>query len=129
MTRVEVPFNRYGDRGRADVIGWHAPTRTLAIAEAKTRIDDIQATCGAFMVKTRVLPDILRATEGWSADRVLRLLVLPGSRENRDRIAAHAATFDAVWPGRTVDARRAIRRPGAVAQATGMVWFIGPGPR
>jgi hypothetical protein len=123
---VEVPFNHFGDRGRADVVGWHSPTRTLAVGEVKTRIDDVQATCGSFMVKVRVLPTVLHASEGWVAARVIPLLILPGTRQNRDRIADHAATFDAIWAGRTVDARRAIRRPGPSSVTDGAIWFLDP---
>ena len=54
VTHLEVSFNHYGDRGRCDVLAWHAPTRMLLIVEAKTRFGNLQETMGAVDVKRRL---------------------------------------------------------------------------
>ena len=55
-TRVEYTFNEYGERGSVDILGWRAVDRTLAIAEIKSRIDDVQDTNATFSRKCRLLP-------------------------------------------------------------------------
>lgn len=43
-TVVEYTFNHFGERGAADIVGWHAPSRSLLIVEVKTRLVDLQET-------------------------------------------------------------------------------------
>ena len=124
-TRVEVSFNDFGDRGSADVVGWHAAAAELLIGEIKTQIGDVQALHGTFGKKVRVLPGILERTEGWRARSVSRVLVVADSHANRAAVAAHRTTFDATWPGRTVAARRAIADPASHPGAAGIL-FVPP---
>ena len=42
----ERSFSKWGERGVIDILGWHAPTRTLLIVELKTEIVDVQRLIG-----------------------------------------------------------------------------------
>ena len=134
-TRVEVTFNEFGERGSADVVGWHPVERALLIAEIKTRVDDLQDTAGVFSRKVRILPKVLARDEGWDALTVGRLLVFADTRANRELVRAHRATFDAIWPERSIAVLRWLRRPRPrppAASSTGKrvdrgfggIWFV-----
>jgi len=62
--RGEVSFNHYGDRGRIDLLAFHAPTRILAVVEIKTTIVDAQDLLGTLDVKTRIAPTLVGSI-GW----------------------------------------------------------------
>lgn len=136
IVRVEVTFNEFGDRGSADVVGWHPVERALLIVEVKTRIDDTQEATSTFSKKVRVLPAILVRESGWDALSVGRILVLADTRMNRDLVDDHRATFDSIWPARTAAVRRWLQRPRrsgpAPAEASGStargsfggIWFV-----
>jgi transcriptional regulator with XRE-family HTH domain len=110
LTRVEVTFNNFGERGAADIVAWHPATRTLLIVEVKTRVGDVQATTSTFGRKVRLLPEVLRREERWDALEVARLLVIADTQANRAVVRDHQRTFDSIWPERTSATRRWIRR-------------------
>jgi transcriptional regulator with XRE-family HTH domain len=128
VTRVEVTFNNFGERGSADVVAWHPGERILLIVEVKTMIGDIQATASTFERKVRILPDALLAEAGWQPRSVARLLVVAETHANRAVVREHQAIFDAIWPARTSQTRRWLRRPTtSVAERQrgfGGVWFL-----
>ena len=100
----EASFNHFGDRGRIDLLGYHAATQTVVVVEIKTVIAEIQDLLGKLDVKQRVVPTIASSL-GWRAARVIPFLVVAESTTNRRRLAAHARLF----------ARFAVRGKGAVA--------------
>lgn len=51
LVRIETSFNRYGDRGRVDVLAHHPVARTLLVIEVKSAIGDLQETLGRLDVK------------------------------------------------------------------------------
>lgn len=128
VTRVEVTFNHFGERGAADLVAWHPRERILLIVEVKTRIGDIQATASTFERKVRILPDALRTEAGWRPRTVARLLVVAETHANRTVVRDHAATFDTIWPARTSETRRWLRHPsvsvGDSMRGFGGVWFL-----
>ena len=77
----------------------------------QTRIGDIQATASTFERKVRILPDVLLSEAGWRPRTVARLLVIAETHANRTVIRDHSAIFDAIWPARTSETRRWLRRP------------------
>ena len=120
MTRPEVSFNHFGDRGSCDLIAWHPATRTMLIVEAKTRLGDLQDTLHRLDVKVRVAP-ILAVGQGWPEPAcVARALVLAEERTNRRVLERHAAVFGA-FGARGWAAYRWLRRPSG-ARAS-LVWF------
>jgi hypothetical protein len=61
----ESSFNRYGERGSADLLAWHRRPRALLIVEAKSRLWNIQDTLMALDRKRRLLPGEVRRRYGW----------------------------------------------------------------
>jgi transcriptional regulator with XRE-family HTH domain len=60
---AEVSFNHYGDRGRVDLLAWHAVNRLLLVVEVRSEVADVQALLGALDVKIRVAPPCLGARD------------------------------------------------------------------
>jgi hypothetical protein len=92
LVAPEQSFNRYGDRGRIDLLAYHPATRTLLVIEIKTVIVEIQDILGGLDVKVKVARDVSRSL-GWSAGAVVPALVVGESSTNRRRIAAHERLF------------------------------------
>lgn len=109
--RVEHSFNEFGDRGSVDVLAWHPETRTLLVAEVKSRIDDVQDLGRSFMTKVRLLPTVVARDLGWHPVSVSRVLAIVDTRQNRDAIRDHGATLATIWPQRSVAVRRHIADP------------------
>jgi transcriptional regulator with XRE-family HTH domain len=128
LTRVEVTFNHFGERGSADIVAWHPTERTLLIVEVKTMVRDVQATASSFERKVRILPGVLLDESGWQPRAVARLLVIADTHGNRRVVSEHAAIFDSVWRSRTAAVRRWLRRPSIGDDATergfGGIWFL-----
>ena len=122
--RVEVTFNERGERGSADLVGWHPGYAAMCIGECKTRFGDVQAAHATFDRKVRVLPRVLRRDEGWAPASIGRLLVIADTHANRDVITRHAATFDTTWPHRTAATQRWIRQPAT--EIGGGILFVPP---
>jgi transcriptional regulator with XRE-family HTH domain len=122
LTRVEVSFNHYGDRGRVDILAFHPPTRMLAVAEIKTALGDSQDTLGRLDVKAR-LGNVVAASVGWdSPSAVVPVLVLGESRSSRRLIAGHGALFER-FNVRGRQAMAWLRLPTAGPAPTGLLWF------
>lgn len=90
--RVEESFNRYGDRGRIDLLAFHAAAGVLVVIEVKTVLWDIQAMLGSMSVKCRVAPFVAGGI-GWRARRVVPLLLVAASTTVRRRLAEHESLF------------------------------------
>jgi transcriptional regulator with XRE-family HTH domain len=121
LTRLEVSFNHYGDRGRVDVLALHPPTRTLAVVEVKSALGDSQETLGRLDVKAR-LGGMLAASVGWEPPtRVMPALVIGNSRSARRLVAAHDELFRR-FDVRGRQATAWLRDPGA-SLPTGLLWF------
>jgi transcriptional regulator with XRE-family HTH domain len=121
LTRLEVSFNHYGDRGRVDVVAFHPPTRMLAVVEVKSALGDTQDALGRLDVKAR-LGGLLAASVGWDPPaRVVPVLVIGNSRSARRLIAARAELFQR-FDVRGRQAMSWLRDPGA-SSPTGLLWF------
>ena len=108
-TAVEVSFNRYGERGAIDVLGWHATDRALLVVEVKSLVPDAQTTLSGHDRKAR-LAGLIGRSRGWDAVHVGRLLVIADSSTSRRRVLALPGTFGAAYPDRAI-AVRGLRRP------------------
>ncbi|HEV8281539.1 MAG TPA: helix-turn-helix domain-containing protein [Candidatus Limnocylindrales bacterium] len=121
LTELEFGFNVFGDRGSVDVLAWHLATRTLLIVEVKSRFTDLQAMLLSLARKLRVVPDVARTELGWDALTVARIVVAPGTTENRSILSQHAAMFDVALPARALAIRRWLQAPsGPIAG----VWLV-----
>jgi hypothetical protein len=108
---VEASFNHFGDRGSIDVLGFHAASQCAVVVEVKSDLTVVEETARRLDVKVRLASDIVLREFGARPSAIGRLLVLPRSTTAWRRIDRLRATFDAVLPGRTADARRWLLSP------------------
>jgi hypothetical protein len=109
-TRAEASFNHYGDRGRVDLLAWHAASGVLLVVEVKTEVADIQSLLGRMDVKQRVAHQ-LAAGAGWPRPRlVVGAIVVSDTTTNRRRLRAVDALLVA-YPRRGKRAISWLRRP------------------
>ncbi len=115
LTRTEVSYSEWGERGSIDLVAWHAPSRSLLVIEIKTELASIEATVRKLDEKTRLAAGIVRPF-GWRPASISRLLVLPEDRTQRRRVAAHAPVLDGAFPARAQQVRNWCRAPsGSIA--------------
>ncbi len=121
LTRSEVSFNHFGDRGRVDLLAFHPIARIVVVAEAKSAIGDTQDTVGRLDVKTRLGP-MLAEREGWGQPlRVVPALVVAESRTARRTLMRHEAAFSR-FDVRGRSALAWLRNPVAPGPS-GLLWF------
>lgn len=90
---VEVSFSHYGERGRYDILAFHAATGVILVVEVKTAIGDVQATLGTMDVKVRLAIATAR-TQGWSSPHIaIPALVIADERQQHRLLHQHAALF------------------------------------
>lgn len=90
---VEVSFNHYGDRGRIDLLAWHAVHRLALVVEVKSELDDAQALLGGLDVKCRVAPIVMRRLGIGPVAAVVPFVVLGDGSTSRDRLRRLAPLF------------------------------------
>ena len=116
LVRVEVSFNHYGDRGRYDIIAFHAATCWLLVVEIKVGIGDVQDLLGRLDVKVRPAPGVAREL-GWTVTRVIPMLAIAEESSSRRVTRRHAALFRRFdLRGRAAAAwlRRPVGRPSGI---------------
>jgi len=75
--RAEQSFNRYGERGSVDLMGWRAAESALLVVEVKTELVDLQETVRVLDMKARVVPAVVRQENGWRPQRWRRSWFCP----------------------------------------------------
>lgn len=90
--RSEVTYNEFGDRGSIDDLAFDPVTGVLLVTELKTGIFETWRTMAKLDEKVRVAPRVARRL-GWSARRIVPVLVVADTRTNRRRVEAHGALF------------------------------------
>jgi transcriptional regulator with XRE-family HTH domain len=86
--RAEVSFNRYGERGRIDLLAVH-PAGTVLVVELKTIIVDGQELIGGVDAKARIAPFIARQI-GWAPRQVVPAIIAADSTTARRHVKALA---------------------------------------
>ena len=123
VTRAEVSFNDYGDRGRVDLLAFHPGQRLMLVVEAKSAIGDLQETLGRLDVKWRLGKSLARSVGWGEVSTVLRVLVIADGRTARRVVGRHDAML-AGFPLRGRGARAWLRRPTLPAPVPGgLLWF------
>jgi len=110
-TAVEVSFAVGGERGSIDILGYHRPTASLLVGEAKSVVPDAGGTVYGLDRKARLAPLIARQ-RGLEVRTVSRVLFVAESRTARRRIARFAALWAAAFPVRGRRLRAWLRNPG-----------------
>lgn len=90
---VERSFSIYGERGRIDLLGWHAVTRTILVIELKTELADAQALFGTLDAKARLAPMIARELGLSAPARVVRMIIFQESMTNRRHVERLSTLF------------------------------------
>jgi transcriptional regulator with XRE-family HTH domain len=111
----EASYSIFGERGRIDLLAFHAATGVLEVTECKTGIWDVQDTVGRLDVKVRLAPRVA-ADRRWRVTRVVGVLVIMEGRTSRRRIAQHDRIFSR-FDVRGWAARAFVRDPSRAAQA------------
>jgi transcriptional regulator with XRE-family HTH domain len=92
LVRAEVSFNRYGERGRIDLLAYHPALRILLVVEIKTVLWDLQALLGTLDVKVRLAPQSAREL-GWQPRVAVPVLVVAAGTTVRRRLTEHGSLF------------------------------------
>ncbi|HEY6608136.1 MAG TPA: helix-turn-helix transcriptional regulator [Candidatus Limnocylindria bacterium] len=116
----EASYSIFGERGRIDLLAFHARTGTLEVAECKSSIWDVQDTLGRIDAKVRLAPNVARE-RGWHVTRVVGALVIIEGRTARRRIAEHDLLFGA-FDARGWAAHAFVRDPRR--PAVGLLAFV-----
>jgi transcriptional regulator with XRE-family HTH domain len=124
---TEVPFNRYGDRGSVDILGWRPESRALLIVEIKSEIASLEETLRILNMKRRVLPAEMRRERSWDARYIASLLVLPDATTHRRLVKRHEALIAASLPERGRDVRRWLAQPAGDLRGLAFLPFTGDG--
>ena len=120
--RPEVSFNHYGDRGRVDLLAFHAASGVALVIEVKGSIGDLQDALGRLDVKLRLGRSLADAS-GWAGVRaIVPAFVFADTRTVRRTIALHAAIF-ARFTVRGRSAQAWVRRP-SLPPPPGLMWFV-----
>jgi hypothetical protein len=118
----EASFSIYGERGRIDLLSFHASSGVLEVAECKTGIWDVQDTIGRLDAKIRLARSVA-AERGWYPQRVVGALVIAEGRTARRRVAEFPLLFDRYGiRGRSADAF--VRAPSAAVGGNGILVFV-----
>jgi hypothetical protein len=104
-----VSFNRYGERGRIDLLAYHPALRILLVVEIKTVLWDLQGLLGSLDVKVRIAPFAARDL-GWDPRTTLPAIVIASGTTVRRRLVEHASLF-APFELRGRQAASWVRRP------------------
>lgn len=103
VTRPEVSFSIYGERGVIDLLAWHPARRALCLIELKTLIVDVNELVGSVDRKRRLASRVV-AEFGWRPATVSPWVIVELTATNRRRIGQHLAMLRAALPvdGRSV---------------------------
>ncbi len=110
LTRAEVSYSEWGERGSIDLLAWHPRTRILLVIEIKTELASVEETLRKHDEKTRLSRAIVPSF-GWKPVSIGRLLVFPEDRTQRRRVSAHAPVLNGAYPMRTRQVRAWSRLP------------------
>ena len=90
----EHSFSHFGERGRVDLLAWHAPSRCLLVVEIKTRLVDAQDLLGTLDAKVRLAPVMARELGLPVPARVVRMIVFSESMTTRRAVQRLAPLFN-----------------------------------
>jgi transcriptional regulator with XRE-family HTH domain len=97
---IDEPFQHYQFAGRADVLAWDLPSRSLLHVENRTRFPNVQEAFGSYNAKRRYLPDVMAERLGIKSGfaTVSNVVVALWSTEVLHAVRLHPASFRAVCP-------------------------------
>jgi hypothetical protein len=93
------------------------------MVEVKSRLLDLQDLYSTSDRKKRLVPKLLANERGWRIRAVAQVVVVPSTTFDREVVRRHRASFEVVFPARTVAIRRWLRSPSGSIQG---IWFLRP---
>src|SRR5687768_8945037 len=120
IVRVEVSYSHYGERGRIDLLAWHAASRTLLVVEIKTELVDVQALLGSLDVKARLGRHVAEQF-GWDVRSVVPAIAFAEGRTTRRHLLRLDTLFDR-FNLRGREALSWLRHPAG--GPGGLLWFV-----
>jgi transcriptional regulator with XRE-family HTH domain len=121
VTRFEVTYSEYGERGSIDLLAWHAGTATLAVFEIKTELGSVEGLLRPLNAKCRLAGKVAREQFGWHAARVAAIVVFPERVAIRRQVARHQTVLGGSLPATSRDIRSWLQRPTGVVRG---IWFL-----
>jgi transcriptional regulator with XRE-family HTH domain len=94
LVDAEASFNRYGERGRVDLLASHSTARALLVVEIKTELVNLQELLGTLDVKARLGPILARERRWPRPATVVRVLIVRDTPTARRRVATFGPLFD-----------------------------------
>jgi transcriptional regulator with XRE-family HTH domain len=126
VTRTEVSYSVYGERGSIDLLAWHAESRTLLVVEVKTELVSVEGTLRKHDEKVRLARRIASERFGWQANSTSRLLVLPDLSTPRRHVERHDRVLSSAYPMRSAAIRSWLRRPSVVDGRVSGLLYLSP---
>jgi transcriptional regulator with XRE-family HTH domain len=109
---LEVTYASYGERGSIDILAWWPPGRIALVIEVKSELVSVEATVRKLDEKVRLTIESIAETRFGERPRsVGRLLVLPASTTERQRVARADAVLGVAFPVRFDAVRGWLRSP------------------
>jgi len=90
---TEASYSRYGERGRVDILAWHATGGVLLVAEVKTTLADVQEALGTLDAKARIGPFLARQVGIPSPRFVVPAFIFAEDMTTRRRVERLAPLF------------------------------------
>jgi hypothetical protein len=133
VTRPEVSFAIYGERGVIDILAWNPRSRMLLVSELKTDIVDVNELVGGVDRKRRhaiqIAMDLGWIKPGEPSVAVSTWIVVAHGSTNRRRVQAHRTMLRAAFPADGRSMAGWLRRPREPIHALSFWMNAGSGPR
>ena len=126
ITRTEVSYAEYGERGSIDLLVWHEATRTLLVVEVKTELVSVESTLRKHDEKVRLARRVAADRFGWHGRVTSRLLVLPDLSTPRRHVDRHSTVMTSAYPLRGSAMRSWIRWPPEAGGPVSGLMFVAP---
>jgi hypothetical protein len=109
---IEATYSVYGERGSIDVLAARPPVRAVAVEEVKSDFTSLEQLGRKTDEKVRLVRTRLcRERFGFDPVAVGRILVLPDTATARRQVQRLTPALDSMFPARTWEVRRWLRKP------------------
>jgi transcriptional regulator with XRE-family HTH domain len=112
QVEVEVTYSSFGERGSIDILAWWPLGRIALVVEIKSELTSVEATIRKLDEKVRLTIDAIAETRFGARPRaVARLLVLPATTTQRERVTSADDVLGVALPVRFDAVRTWLRSP------------------
>ena len=130
LVEIEVTYASFGERGSIDILAWWPRGRIALVIEVKSELTSVEATIRKLDEKVRLTIDSIATTRFGERPRAVgRLLVLPATSTQRERVARAGQVLDAALPVRFDPVRAWTRAPAGPIRGILFVRDTNPGSK